>query len=61
MRSPLVPPVFAKLNLKDQSEILVIGAPASFEPKLQALEGVRIVRDPARGGAGPLARRPGAC
>jgi len=47
MRCTLVPPVFAKLNLKDQLDILVIDAPASFEPELQALEGVRIVRDPA--------------
>jgi hypothetical protein len=42
-----VPPVFAKLNLKGEAEILVVDAPTSFEPELQALEGVHIVRDPA--------------
>lgn len=42
-----MPPVFAKLNLKDQDPILVIDAPASFEPTLQALEGVTVLRDPA--------------
>lgn len=42
-----MPPVFAKLNLKDQAHILVIDAPSSFEPEVQALEGVTILRDPA--------------
>ena len=37
--------VFAKLNLKDHKQILVIDAPASFESELEALEGVEIVRD----------------
>lgn len=37
-------PVFAKLNLKGQAEILVVNAPVSFEPQLQALEGVRVLR-----------------
>jgi hypothetical protein len=40
-----VPSVFAKLNLKDQSEILVLAAPASFEPEIRALTGVAVVRD----------------
>lgn len=39
-------PLFAKLNLKDQREILVLGAPASFEPELAALAGIDVVRDP---------------
>ncbi|MBP1473280.1 DUF3052 domain-containing protein [Frateuria sp. MAH-13] len=39
--------MFAKLNLKDQDPILVIDAPASFEPTLQALEGMTVLRDPA--------------
>lgn len=39
-------PVFAKLNLKHQAEILVLDAPASFEPELQALAGVTVRRDP---------------
>lgn len=42
-----MPPVFAKLNLKDQPEILVVDAPASFEPALESLEGVMVLRDPA--------------
>ena len=40
-----MPPVFSKLNLKDQKEILVLGAPASFEAELTALQGVTVVRD----------------
>jgi hypothetical protein len=36
--------VFGKLNLKDQTEILVVNAPASFEPELAALKGVAIRR-----------------
>jgi hypothetical protein len=37
--------VFAKLNLKEHDEILIINAPASFEPELVALDNVRIRRD----------------
>jgi hypothetical protein len=37
--------VFPKLNLKDQAEILVVNAPASFEPELRALAGVRVIRE----------------
>ena len=37
--------VFAKLNLKGQPEILVLDPPASFEPELDALQGVRVLRD----------------
>jgi hypothetical protein len=36
--------VFRKLNLKDQSEILVLNAPASFEPELAALQTIAIKR-----------------
>ena len=36
---------FAKLNLKDQEEIVVLNAPASFEPELKTLSGVTIRRD----------------
>ncbi len=39
-----MPGVFQKLNLKDQAEILVLNAPASFEPELTALSGVRVAR-----------------
>jgi hypothetical protein len=34
--------IFKKLNLKDQHEIVVIDAPASFEPEITALEGVAV-------------------
>jgi hypothetical protein len=37
--------VFAKLNLKDQRQILVLDAPGSFESQLAALKGVEIIRD----------------
>jgi hypothetical protein len=36
---------FAKLNLKDQKEIVVLNAPASFEPELKSLKGVTVRRD----------------
>jgi hypothetical protein len=36
--------VFEKLNLKDQSEIVVLNAPESFEPLLAELSGVHILR-----------------
>lgn len=36
--------VFKKLNLKDLSEIVVLYAPASFEPEIAALEGVDVRR-----------------
>lgn len=37
--------VFAKLNLKDHKQILVLGSPSSFEGELTALKGVEIIRD----------------
>ena len=40
-----MPDVFKKLNLKDQPEIIVLNAPASFEPELAALKGVNVVRE----------------
>ncbi len=40
-----MPAVFKKLNLKDQPEILVLNAPASFETELTALENVTIHRE----------------
>ena len=42
-------PTFAKLNLKDQTEIVVLNAPASFESELKSLKGVTVRRD-AKGG-----------
>ena len=37
--------VFAKLNLKDHKQIVVLDSPGSFESELAALEGVEILRD----------------
>jgi hypothetical protein len=37
-------PIFVKLNLKDQTEILVLNAPASFERELATLRGVTVKR-----------------
>ena len=37
-------PIFKKLNLKDQKEILVHNPPESFEPELASLSGVTIQR-----------------
>jgi hypothetical protein len=36
--------IFEKLNLKNQTEILVLNAPQSFEPELAAQQGVSIQR-----------------
>ena len=36
--------VFAKLNLKDQDEIFVLNAPASFEAEIKKLAGVTVRR-----------------
>ncbi len=36
--------VSKKLNLKDQTEIVVLGAPATFEPEIAALRGVTVRR-----------------
>jgi hypothetical protein len=37
--------IFDKLNLKSQTEILILNAPESFEPELAALDNVTIRRD----------------
>ena len=37
--------LFAKLNLKDQKEILVLDAPGSFVPELKTLKGVKVLRN----------------
>jgi len=42
-----VPSVFEKLNLKNQSEILIVAAPTSFEPELRNLPGVSILSSAA--------------
>lgn len=36
--------VWGKLNLKDQAETLVVNAPPSFEPQIEALDGVTVRR-----------------
>ena len=43
--------VFGKLNLKDHDEILVVNAPASFEPELASLKGVTVHRSLADAGS----------
>ena len=35
---------FAKLNLKDQTEIVIVNAPESFEPEIASLKGVTVRR-----------------
>jgi hypothetical protein len=40
-----MPTVFAKLNLKDHKQIVVLDPPGSFEGELAALKGVEIIRD----------------
>ena len=37
--------VFAKLNLKDHKQIVVLDSPGSFEGELAALKGVEIIRE----------------
>jgi hypothetical protein len=37
--------VFAKLNLKDHKQIVVLDSPSSFESELAALQGVEVLRD----------------
>jgi hypothetical protein len=37
--------IFKKLNLKDQTEILILNAPASFEPELASLPEIAIQRN----------------
>ena len=37
--------VFAKLNLKDHKQIVVLDPPGSFEGELAALKGVEVIRD----------------
>lgn len=39
--------VWGKLNLKDQTAVLVVNAPPSFESQLKALDGVTVKRRPA--------------
>jgi hypothetical protein len=41
-------PLFTKLNLSSNRDILVVDSPASFEPELKKLDGVQIRRDPKK-------------
>jgi hypothetical protein len=47
-----ISPTFAKLNLKDQAEIVVLNAPASFESQIATLRGVTVRRDTSGGDIG---------
>ena len=38
----MITPLFKKMNLKDQKEILVLNAPTSFKGELEKLQGIRI-------------------
>ena len=41
-------PLFKKLNLGAHREITVLNAPQSFEPQLEQLKGIKILRDPGK-------------
>jgi hypothetical protein len=41
-------PLFNKLNLGAHDEIVVLGAPDSFETELNRLKGIKILRDPKK-------------
>ena len=58
-KTSTAPSVFQKLNLKAQNEIVVFNVPSSFEPELQRLDGVKILRiqDLQAESAGEEARR----
>jgi hypothetical protein len=47
-KTSTAPSVFQKLNLKAQNEIVVFNVPSSFEPELQRLDGVKILREPKK-------------
>jgi hypothetical protein len=51
MSRSVMPPIFAKLNLRDQPEILVVNSPDSFEKALSALRGIKVHRRLAAAGA----------
>ncbi len=41
-------PIFKKLNLSTQVEIVILNAPQSFEPVLTKLKGIKVLRDPKK-------------
>jgi hypothetical protein len=40
--------IFNKLNLKEQTEIVLFNVPASFEPELAQLQSIKIIRNPKK-------------
>ena len=40
-------PLFKKMNLKDQKEVLVLNSPSSFDKELKALKGVKVLKSAA--------------
>ena len=48
MKDAAPTPLFKKLNLGAHQEVVVLNAPDSFEPELEQLKGVKILRDPAK-------------
>lgn len=36
--------VFEKLNLKDQKQIVILNSPESFEPQIESLKGINVIR-----------------
>jgi hypothetical protein len=46
--TPVISPLFKKLNLGEHREIAVFNAPDSFESELKQLKGVKIARDPVK-------------
>ena len=49
-----MPTVFEKLNWKGQPRIVVLDAPASFEPEVEALDAVEVLRSLPRRGTVPF-------
>jgi len=48
MKETEMTPLFKKLNLGARDEIVMLNSPASFEPELKQLKGIKILRDPAK-------------
>jgi hypothetical protein len=48
MKETEMTPLFKKLNLGAHDEIVMLNSPASFEPELKQLKGIKILRDPAK-------------
>jgi hypothetical protein len=48
MKATVPTPLFKKLNLGTNDEIVLFNAPDSFEPELKQLKGIEILRDPSK-------------